>query len=188
MNAPCAVALKEWAAICVALASGRQTILLRKGGLVESGDTFAVEHPRFWLYPTYLHQQEQGVTSEYALYRAQAEAERPSAGQVRLTLLAEVVDAWLLTDEAQALALADLHGWTPATISSRFHYRTPGLTLLLLRVQRVSVPPLIDETPEQAGCRSWVPLATALDPGAVTATLTDAEVGSIAAQVARVLG
>jgi hypothetical protein len=38
------VALKEWAVICQALAEGRQTILLRKGGIAEPGGAFRVEH------------------------------------------------------------------------------------------------------------------------------------------------
>ena len=38
------VAFKEWAVVCAALASGRQTIILRKGGMEEGRDGFRVEH------------------------------------------------------------------------------------------------------------------------------------------------
>ena len=51
-------ALKEWAVICDALATGEQSILLRKGGIAEH---FALEQTKFWLYPTYTHQQETGL-------------------------------------------------------------------------------------------------------------------------------
>ena len=47
-------ALKEWAVICRALAEGRQSLLLRKGGIAEAGGAFQVEQPRFWLLPTYV--------------------------------------------------------------------------------------------------------------------------------------
>ena len=35
----------------------RQAILLRKGGSAEAGGELRVEHTRFWLFPTYVHQQ-----------------------------------------------------------------------------------------------------------------------------------
>ena len=50
------VALKEWAVVCAALGSGRQIILLRKGGIYESAGEFEIEHRQFLLFPTYLHQ------------------------------------------------------------------------------------------------------------------------------------
>ena len=37
------IALKEWHAVCRALASGRQTILLRKGGIYESSGEFVLQ-------------------------------------------------------------------------------------------------------------------------------------------------
>lgn len=171
MTAPCGVALKEWAAICAALASGRQAILLRKGGLIERDGTFALEHDTFWLYPTYLHQQEQGVAAAWRPFLDAALAEQPPAGTVRLSLLAEVVAAWHLETLAAAEALADWHAWTAETIASRFAYRRPGLTLLALDVGRAEMHHAVTETAEQAGCRSWVPLAEPLAPGQVTPAL-----------------
>src|SRR4029078_10883002 len=61
-NAPMAwppslsVALKEWASVCDALESGRQIVLLRKGGIYEAAGEFELENPQFLLFPTYLHQ------------------------------------------------------------------------------------------------------------------------------------
>ena len=57
-------AFKEWADICRALALGRQAIILRKGGIAERGGSFQAEHTRFWLYPTYVHQQRSGIRPE----------------------------------------------------------------------------------------------------------------------------
>src|SRR5689334_22817537 len=50
------VALKEWAVVCAALASGRQIVLLRKGGIYEAAGEFELENREFLLFPTYLHQ------------------------------------------------------------------------------------------------------------------------------------
>ena len=57
-------AFKEWDVICRALADGKQALILRKGGIAEEGGVFRPEHTRFWLYPTYLHQQRDGVKPE----------------------------------------------------------------------------------------------------------------------------
>src|SRR3954471_13619524 len=53
------VALKEWASVCSALEEGRQMVLLRKGGILEAIGGFELEHPQFFLFPTYLHQNAQ---------------------------------------------------------------------------------------------------------------------------------
>ena len=57
-------AFKEWAVICQALADGKQALILRKGGIAEAGDDFQVEHTRFWLFPTFVHQQRDGIKPE----------------------------------------------------------------------------------------------------------------------------
>src|SRR5579864_8574587 len=102
-------ALKEWAVICHALAEGRQAILLRKGGIAETSGGFEVEHPRFWLYPTYLHQQRAGIVEEAFPLLERVEAERPSAEVVRLTHFAEVAGVFHLHDVVGALKLDGLH-------------------------------------------------------------------------------
>src|SRR6478672_9678911 len=50
------VALKEWATVCHALETGRQMLLLRKGGIYEAAGEFELENREFLLFPTYLHQ------------------------------------------------------------------------------------------------------------------------------------
>ena len=45
-------AFKEWAIVCEALGSGRQSILIRKGGVAEGRSGFAYEHSEFFLFPT----------------------------------------------------------------------------------------------------------------------------------------
>src|SRR5437868_5081994 len=84
------IAFKEWAVICRALAEGRQSLILRKGGIAEAGGQFRPEHHRFWLYPTFVHEKPEGIKADAVdLFRA-AEAERPPAGTLRLTHFAEV--------------------------------------------------------------------------------------------------
>ena len=50
------IAFKEWAVTVRALAEGEQLVTLRKGGIREPSKHFALEHDRFFLYPTFDHQ------------------------------------------------------------------------------------------------------------------------------------
>ena len=50
------IAFKEWAVTVRALAEGEQLLTLRKGGIREADKHFALEHDRFFLYPTFDHQ------------------------------------------------------------------------------------------------------------------------------------
>jgi hypothetical protein len=167
-------AFKEWAAICQALATGRQAVVLRKGGIEEDGGTFRVEHARFWLYPTYTHQRAEALKPEGQPFLAEAEADRPVADTVRLTHWAEVGGAFLLQNLVAALRLDELHLWTMATVQSRFAYRTPGLYALPVRVWRAPQPYELPETPPYAGCKSWVDLEQDLPTAGSTPVLEDA--------------
>ena len=166
-------ALKEWAVICRALAEGRQAILLRKGGIAEGGGQFQVEHNRFWLYPTYVHQQKDGITPETVPLLEQAEADRPPSGIVRLAHFAEVPGIYHVHDIVGAWRLEGLHAWSQEAVRSRFEYRRPGLYVLPVRVYRV---PRIVELPEEeayAGCRSWVELERELPTEGASPVLTE---------------
>src|SRR5690349_18365047 len=57
----CRVAFKEWSGVCDALVEGRQSLIVRKGGIAEGPRGFAPEHAAFWLYPTHVHEAEQGL-------------------------------------------------------------------------------------------------------------------------------
>src|SRR5438270_7845139 len=104
-------AFKEWAVICRALAEGRQALILRKGGVAETSGDFRLEHTRFWLFPTYTHQQRGGIKPNAVPLLEQVEAERPPAGVVRLSHFAEVSGVYHVHDLTSALILDHLHVW-----------------------------------------------------------------------------
>jgi hypothetical protein len=168
-------AFKEWAVICRALTEGRQAIILRKGGIAEAGGRFAVEHTRFWLFPTYVHQQRTGIKPEAIPLLEQTEADRPPAGIIRLTHFAEVDGAYHVHDLTRALLLAHLHLWSDETVRSRFAYRQPGLFVLPVRVFRASEVFDLPLTRQYEGCRSWVQLDQALSTSGAKPVLTDTE-------------
>lgn len=148
-------ALKEWDAQCQLLTAGRVSLLLRKGGIMETHDGFEVEHRRFLLYPTFLHQNAAELQPAYLpLLRPD-----PAPGQIMLSALAEVVAVQKVESLEAALRLEPLQALNAGAIERRFHYRNrPWIHALLLRVRPLSAPLILTETPGLLGCVSWVPL------------------------------
>jgi hypothetical protein len=151
-------ACKEWAAVCGALAAGRQSLLIRKGGVAEAAGVFQLEHRRFWLYPTFVHQQEDALTPDAAEFLAAAQAEQPPPGIVRLAHWAEASEAFEVRDERAVLQLAGLHILTDETIRARFAYRRPGLFVVPVRIYRSDKTFELAESEYYSGCKSWVEL------------------------------
>ena len=166
-------ALKEWAAVCAALAHGRQSILLRKGGIAEETDGFRVEHREFWLYPTRFHQSADELTPDAVNLPDDPLAAAPAPGTVQLSLYGVVEDMWLISDAARLGALDGLHVLAPSTLLKRFEYREPGLNVLLVRIYRRSEPFEITESPHFAGCKSWVDLRNKLPTSGLTPAIDE---------------
>ena len=167
-------AFKEWAVICRALAEGRQALLLRKGGIAENAGEFQLEHVRFWLYPTYTHQQRGGIRPEALPLLEQVEADKPPAGTIRFSHFAEVTGVYLINDLVRALLLAHLHLWSDETVRKRFEYREPGLFVMPVRVYRAATAHDVPELPAYQGCHSWVDLDRDLSTDGAVPVLADA--------------
>jgi hypothetical protein len=161
----CGVGFKEWGGVCDALGDGAQILILRKGGIEEGPGGFTPEHPFFWLYPTRVHEAQQGLRRGY---------DRPgppaAPGEVPVRILAAVDAVRRIDREGDLDALEDFHVWTAETVRKRFHYRTPGLWALAVRVFARERPTTLIATPEQLGCKTWV----GLDPPLPTAGLAPA--------------
>jgi hypothetical protein len=172
-------AFKEWAVICKALAEGRQALILRKGGIAEQGGEFQVEHTRFWLFPTYVHQQAEDICPEALALLEEVKAERPPTGVVRLTHFAEVTGVYHLHDLVPALLLAHLHLWSEETVRQRFAYRSPDLFVLPVRVYRAGQTHELPDTTYYQGCRSWVELERELPTAGAVPVLSDEAMGDL---------
>jgi hypothetical protein len=179
------IALKEWATVCHALETGRQIILLRKGGIYESAGEFEVEHRQFLLFPTYLHQNLKMLKPE-----AHAGFEPRSAEPAKITIssAAQVTDIIELKDRKQMDALDAEHIWTPPLIDMRFNYRPQNpLYLLLVRAYRLTQTVTVDNTPAYAGCKSWVPLEKPIDTSDATPVLDQSTFDSRRQRISTVL-
>jgi hypothetical protein len=154
----CGVAFKEWAGVCDALSHGRQSVIIRKGGVSEGAGPgiFVPEYSEFWLYPTWVHQAEQGLSGD-ATGPPSAQLSRPDVvGLIPIRGLVRVDQIGRVESEKALPALEEFHVLTWETILKRFHYRQPGLWVLSARVWlRDSALPIV-ATPEHAGCKTWV--------------------------------
>lgn len=168
-------AFKEWAVICAALASGRQALILRKGGIAEDGGAFRPEFPEFVLFPTYFHEHRNGIKPQALQLLEETEGAKPPTGTLRFTHLVRVEAVAHLSSLETALRLDSLHVWTPAVVEQRFHYRAPGLFALAVRAFVLPQPTETPDKQEYAGCRTWVPLAEPVNTAGATPVLPDDE-------------
>lgn len=166
------IALKEWASVCKALETGRQMILLRKGGIYEAAGEFELENPQFLLFPTYLHQNLTMLKPEAHEAFEPAGAE-PS--EVRISAAAVVSDIVQLKSRAQMNSIDDEHVWTAPLIDMRFNYKPQNpLYMLVVRAYGLHEPVMVANTPAYAGCKSWVPLDQPINTGRAMPVLDDA--------------
>ena len=169
----CAVAFKEWAGVCDALEQGVQSIILRKGGIREGPGpgVFVPEHAEFWLYPTAVHQAQQGLRI------AETASPQPPnefrTGPFRSAPWRASSSSATCGTRRILPALEEFHVLTEATVHHRFHYRTPGLWVLGVRIWRRDAAYAIIATPDQAGCKTWVPLDAALPTSGLIPVLDD---------------
>ncbi|WP_437202843.1 DUF1802 family protein [Planctomicrobium sp. SH664] len=155
------VALKEWDVVCSALAAGQQRILFRKGGIHEGPDGFQPEQTEFWLYPTGFHQAEEKVRPEFAAASASLPQALPE-GLVPIRHYAVVEAVHWIDDEFRLPLLRPFHILTDATVSERFHYKEPGVYVLVVSVSSLPAPVQLPHDPGYDGCRSWVTLNEAI--------------------------
>jgi hypothetical protein len=184
----CGIAFKEWASVCAALLAGRQTIILRKGGISEGsapGD-FVPEHSEFWLYPTWVHQAEQGVrdgaTNGSAAPAMARDGWVPIQALIRVDFVSYVESQELLP------GLEEHHILTIETVLKRFHYRKPGLWVLGARVWRQEPAFEIPVTAEHAGCKTWVELEEPLMTSGVIPVIDDETWAEHRLQLQAILG
>jgi len=191
MRVEAEVALKEWAVVCAALADGRQSLLLRKGGIHERGPdhTFVAEHRRFVILPTYFHAHDAGRARDL-VPEVHDELETLTAAapsELRIDLHAEVTGLWHVRELEPLLALAGRHVLSAACVADRFAYRGPGLWVLAVRVRRLARTVVLADRPGYAGCVSWVDLDESVG-GEAAAVVTDAEYERREAGLCELLG
>lgn len=178
------VALKEWAVLVEALASGRQSVLLRKGGIVEARRGFEARHPEFLFFPTFEHQHASFIRPEHDdLFERAKRDYQP--GALRIELYAHIVEVLAAPFEPSPLrAASGLHIWNDRYIEQRYEYR-PDLPLyvLLVRAFRLREAVVLPMRSSYAGCKSWVNLTEDVDVSGAVPVLGDGEFESVRGRV-----
>lgn len=164
-------AFKEWQVVCDALASGRQAILLRKGGIHEGRQGFSFARESFFLFPTRFHAQGNQVREG----EVREMPEWQPGDLIRITHHAEAEWAVTLTDWSLVSSLEPLHIYSEATVRDRFDWEGKGMAagsihVALVRVRALSEPWEFPYEPKYGGCRSWVNIPTPPDGWKETAT------------------
>ncbi|GHC62480.1 DUF1802 family protein [Roseibacillus persicicus] len=159
------IAFKEWQVVCKALAEGRQTVILRKGGIHEGREGFAWKHESFALFPTRFHAQREGVKPEdWAAFGEEELSEWQEGEVVPIQWECEVERAVTLSTREEVEALRDLHIWTDEVIRERFDWEMKGMKGQSLHAAFVKVReihPTLDVVYQKrchGGCRSWLEL------------------------------
>jgi hypothetical protein len=178
-------ALKEWSAAVHALLDGRQTVLLRKGGIHEK--RFEVAASRFVLFPTVAHSHADRVRPEHHDLLNPAAADSTEDAVV-LRAGARVVAA-VAVDRPEALEeIAPLHIWTEESVrADRVDFRPKHrLTVLVVSAAPLIEPVRLVRSPDYRGCSSWVQLP--VSPSWGDPVHDDATLADIAARVHRSVG
>ena len=148
-----AVGFKEWALVCDALGEGKQTVIIRKGGIAEGRDGFAFRHREFFLFPTFFHEQLNRVRLSRPTLPKQPSEE------VEIRYFARVEEARLLTRWNEVSALAPLHILAESVVRERFEYsETPGVHVAFVQIFRLDPIWCFPDAKAYGGCRSWVSL------------------------------
>lgn len=182
------IALKEWAVVCDLLLEGGLAVLLRKGGIAETGGpgVFDLEHGRFALFPSWAHQKPEMIKPQF---RGRVETLAEPA-QLTMRAVGVVSKIWQVKSRAAFDTLDDLHCWTAAQIDMRFSYKPERpLYLMAVRCYRLASPKTIDYRAAYAGCKSWVPLARGdeVDDQGAKPVFDDSTFGQIVARIDRVM-
>ena len=153
------IGFKEWQVVCDALASGRQSILLRKGGIHEGRDGFSFAHSSFFLFPTRFHAESDQVREG----KVTVMPEWQPGDEIRITHHAEAEWAITLTDWNDVTNLESLHIYSESTVKERFDWEGKGMAtgsihVALVRVRELAPPWVFPYEKSYGGCRSWIKL------------------------------
>lgn len=157
------IAFKEWQVVCEALATGRQTVILRKGGIHEGRAGFAWKHDAFALFPTRFHNQSEGVKpADWAEFGEDGLEEWTEGQVVPVRWQCEVTEAVTLERWDEVCDLADKHIWTEDVVRERFDWEMKGMKGQSLHAAFVKVTELAEPQElvytkgKYGGCRSWL--------------------------------
>lgn len=134
---------KELSSVCQAIASGRQSVLLRKAGLRESTSESGFQARSFYLLPTHYH--EKGNPASVSGFDVNVRVQVIRSGDLH---------QWSAIEK-----LAPLTAYALETLRDHFDSRNEKLLhFALIRAFRLAPVWHLPPSPELSGCRSWFSL------------------------------
>ncbi len=168
--------LKEWATVVKALENGDQSVLLRKGGILETASGFKIESKKFLLFPTFEHQELDHIKPQYQNYLKQVKENSPKDGYNKISSFAEVLEDLEISSEEKIKALSPFHIWSDSYINERQNW-LPEKPMRAIFLKVYKIPEM--EVPlksEYQGCKSWININADVKVG--TSVLNDSEIDS----------
>ena len=169
-------ALKEWATVVHALENGEQTVILRKGGILETESGFKIEAKKFLLFPTFEHQEIKNLKPQFHSYLDIVKQNLSHNEYNKITSYAEVVDEVDIESQEKINALSQFHIWSESYIKERMNWMPEkpikAVFLKVYKVPEIKIP----IRPEYHGCKSWININEDIQGG--KPVLSDTELNS----------
>tara|TARA_B100000029_G_scaffold251928_1_gene248874 strand:- start:3954 stop:4499 length:546 start_codon:yes stop_codon:yes gene_type:complete len=166
--------LKEWATVVKALEQGKQTVILRKGGILETASGFNIEAKKFFLFPTWEHQETKHVKPEFHNFLDEVLNKKPKEGFNKVSSYAEVLFEKDVYDDEIVNRISSFHVWSESYIQERRNWMPEKpMKAVFLKVSKISEFEL-PLKPEFSGCKSWIELNSNFESG--ESALSDNEI------------
>jgi hypothetical protein len=167
-------ALKEWATVVKALEQGKQTVILRKGGILETASGFNIESKKFFLFSTWEHQETKHVKPEFHDFLNKVLGKKPDEGFNKISSYAEVLYEKDVESNDIINNLSSFHVWSDSYIQERRNWMPQKpMKAVFLRTMKIAEFNLPLQ-PEFSGCKSWIELNSNFQEG--KSTLKDNEI------------
>ena len=167
-------ALKEWATVVKALEQGKQTVILRKGGILETASGFNIESKKFFLFPTWEHQETKHVKPEFHDFLNNVLDNKPNENFNKISSYAEILYEKDIEDNEIIRNLSSFHVWSDSYIQERRNWK-PEKPMKAVFLKTVKIPEFnLPLKPEFSGCKSWIELNSNFESGELA--LSDNEI------------
>ncbi len=150
--------LKEWATVVKALEQGKQTVILRKGGILETASGFKIESKKFFLFPTWEHQEPKHVKPEFHDFLNEVLDKKPKEGFNKISSYAEVLFEKDIESDEIINQLSSFHIWSDSYIQERRNWK-PEKPMKAVFLKIIKIPEFdLPLKSEFSGCKSWIEL------------------------------
>ena len=153
------LALKEWHTIISAVCHDRaQTVLFRKGGILDTRFASNLHQDLTYFFPTSFHTNPGMLKPDWAS-RVEIQDVR-SLKAIPVDSAFRITGAWHCTEPRIGEILDDFHVYGPTFLETRLGYRKQEpLCVLEVEPFRLCEPLMLENTEGLWGCFSWIDLA-----------------------------